>query len=129
MTSPLGTHKIMNILITGGCGFIGNNFVRYILKTREDVKVINIDKLTYAGNLANLVGVKWDYADRYLFLKGDIGDKEFIDRYFQNFEIERVVNFAAESQVDRSIMGPEVFVHSNIMGPLTFLRRLASPSR
>ncbi len=111
----------MEILITGGCGFIGSNFVRHILQSRQDVKVINIDQLTYAGNLANLVDVEREYPDRYVFIKGDIGDKEVIHHIFKNFEIDSVVNFAAESHVDRSIMGAEIFVRTNIYGTFNLL--------
>ena len=112
---------MMEILITGGCGFIGSNFVRHVLQTKEDVKVINIDDLTYAGNLANLADVEKNYPDRYLFMKGDISDKEVIHDVFQRFEIDWVVNFAAESHVDRSIMGAEIFVHTNIYGTFNLL--------
>ena len=105
----------MDILITGGCGFIGSNFVRYLLKKRRDVRVINIDELTYAGNLANLADVERDYADRYLFVKGDIAEKGIVNDIFERFEIVWVVNFAAESHVDRSVTGPEIFVRTNII--------------
>ena len=111
----------MEILITGGCGFIGSNFIRHILETREDVNIINIDKLTYAGNLANLSDVEKDYAHRYLFIKGDIGEKEVINQIFEESEIDWVVNIAAESHVDRSIMEPEAFVHTNIYGTFNLL--------
>ena len=85
---PQSLHqKPMEILITGGCGFIGSNFVRYILEQREDLKVINIDKLTYAGNLANLADVEKNYPERYLFIKGDIAEKELIHDIFERFEI------------------------------------------
>jgi len=113
--------EMMEILITGGCGFIGSNFVRHVLQKKENVKVINIDNLTYAGNLANLADVEKDYPDRYLFMKGDIGDKEVIHDIFQRFEIDWVVNFAAESHVDRSIMGAEIFVRTNIYGTFNLL--------
>jgi dTDP-glucose 4,6-dehydratase len=111
----------MEILITGGCGFIGCNFVRYILKAKEDVSVTNIDKLTYAGNLANLADVERDYPDRYRFVKGDIGDEDFVQHTFERFAIDWVVNFAAESHVDRSIMGPGIFVHTNVFGTFNLL--------
>ena len=111
----------MNILITGGCGFIGSNFVRFILKRREDVRVVNLDKLTYAGNLANLSDLETLYPNRYFFVKGDIGEKETVREVFEKNDIYWVVNFAAESHVDRSIMGPEVFLHTNIMGTFNLL--------
>jgi dTDP-glucose 4,6-dehydratase len=113
--------KPMEILITGGCGFIGANFVRYILKKRADVKVINIDKLTYAGNLANLADVDKNYPERYLFIRGDIAEKGVIRDIFERFEIAWVINFAAESHVDRSVMGPEIFVLTNIIGTFNLL--------
>ena len=111
----------MNLLITGGCGFIGSNFIRYILKERQDIKVINLDNLTYAGNLANLAGIERGFSNRYRFIKGDIGDKEIVRKTFQGFEVDGVVHFAAESHVDRSIMGPEIFLHTNIYGTFNLL--------
>ena len=112
----------MEILITGGCGFIGSNFVRYILKNRKEAKVINIDKLTYAGNLANLSDVAKEYApSRYRFIKGDICDKEIIEDIFRETDIDWVVNFAAESHVDRSIDEPAEFLQTNILGTFTLL--------
>ena len=113
--------KPMEALITGGCGFIGSNFVRYILKSRKDVKVINIDNLTYAGNLANLADVERDYPDRYTFVKGDIVGKEIIHDIFEKSDIKWVVHFAAESHVDRSVLGPEIFVRTNILGTFNLL--------
>jgi dTDP-glucose 4,6-dehydratase len=108
-------------LVTGGCGFIGSNFVRYILKARKQVKVINIDLLTYAGNLANLADMEKDFADRYHFIKGDIADKRLLEQVFQEFNIDWVVHFAAESHVDRSILGPGAFVRTNIYGTFHLL--------
>jgi dTDP-glucose 4,6-dehydratase len=116
-----GLQKPAEILITGGCGFIGSNFVRYILEKREKVRVINIDKLTYAGNLANLVDVEKDYPERYLFIKGDIAEQEVIRDIFDRYEIAWVINFAAESHVDRSVMGPEIFIRTNILGTFNLL--------
>jgi len=113
--------KPMEVLITGGCGFIGANFVRFLLRNREDVKVINLDNLTYAGNLANLRDVAKDYPDRYLFIKGDIGEHRVVQDIFERFEIAWLVNFAAESHVDRSVMGPGIFVHTNIIGTFNLL--------
>jgi dTDP-glucose 4,6-dehydratase len=111
----------MNILITGGCGFIGSNFTRYILKKNENVRVVNLDKLTYAGNPANLVDLASHYPDRYQFIKGDIGDKVAVQKIFDTYDITWIVHFAAESHVDRSIIGPEVFLHTNIIGTFTLL--------
>jgi len=112
----------MKILITGGCGFIGSNFVRYILKNRKEAKVINIDKLTYAGNLANLSDVVREYSpSRYRFIKGDICDKEIVEDIFRETDIDWVVNFAAESHVDRSIEEPAEFLQTNILGTFTLL--------
>ncbi len=110
------------ILVTGGCGFIGSNFIRHLLREREDATVINIDKLTYAGNIANLLDVVRDYAPaRYRFVKGDISDWEAIRGIFKDADIDWVVNFAAESHVDRSIERPEEFLHTNILGTFRLL--------
>jgi len=108
-----------NVLVTGGAGFIGSNFVHYLLKHYADIHVINLDVLTYAGNLDNLVSVQED--PRYSFVKGDICDRKQLDELFERNQIDTVVNFAAESHVDRSIMNPEIFLMTNIIGTQTLL--------
>lgn len=108
-----------NVLVTGGAGFIGSNFVHYLLKHYADIHVINLDVLTYAGNLENLVSVQED--PRYSFVKGDICDRKQLDELFERNQIDTVVNFAAESHVDRSIMNPEIFLMTNIIGTQTLL--------
>lgn len=104
----------MNLLITGGAGFIGSNFVRYILDKYPEYRVINLDKVTYAGNLENLTGVDKD--PRYAFEKGDICDKSRVQLCITRYEIDAIVNFAAETHVDRSILGATEFVQTNIVG-------------
>jgi len=103
-----------NILITGGAGFIGSNFIKSILKERDDVNIVNIDKLTYAGNLENLQEVEKN--KNYNFVKGDITNSELVDYIFQKYSIKYVINFAAESHVDRSILGSEIFFKTNVIG-------------
>ena len=109
----------MNILVTGGAGFIGSNFVRTVLERHDDVRVVNLDKLTYAGNLDSLV----DVADhpRYTFVRGDIADRELVEHVFTDHKIDGVINFAAESHVDRSILEPELFVTTNVLGTQNLL--------
>jgi len=102
------------ILVTGGAGFIGSNFIRYILRTPGRFNVINLDALTYAGNLSNLQDVENNPS--YRFVHGDIRDKKTVDRIFDETQIDYVVNFAAESHVDRSITNPEIFLSTNILG-------------
>ena len=104
----------MNLLVTGGAGFIGSNFIRYILNKYPEYRVINLDKLTYAGNLENLAGADKD--PRYAFEKGDICDKARIQLCVMRYEIDAIINFAAESHVDRSILGAVEFVQTNIAG-------------
>lgn len=101
-----------NILITGGAGFIGSNFVRYLIN--EDCNLINLDALTYAGNLENLSGT--ESKKNYTFIKGDICDKALIESLFDRYKIDTVVNFAAESHVDRSITNPQIFLETNVLG-------------
>lgn len=109
-----------NILVTGGAGFIGSNFIRYALEHSTDVKcLVNLDLLTYAGNLENLAEVEGD--PRYCFVKGDVRDRTLIESLFQRFDFDTVVHFAAESHVDRSIVEPEVFLTTNIIGTQTLL--------
>ena len=106
------------ILVTGGAGFIGNCFVRHILKKYPDYKVINLDALTYAGNIANLDDVKDN--PNYTFVHGDICDKNLVADLMP--EVDTIVNFAAESHVDRSITGPEIFIDTNVKGTLNLLQ-------
>jgi dTDP-glucose 4,6-dehydratase len=108
-----------NVLITGGAGFIGANFVRYWLHNHPQDRVINLDALTYAGNLENLKGV--DDAPNYRFVHGNICDADLVKRLFAEEDIDTVVNFAAESHVDRSISGPEAFIKTNVHGTFTLL--------
>ena len=109
----------MNILVTGGAGFIGSNFVKLILDKNEGNKIVNLDVLTYAGNLENLKEVE-AHPD-YTFIKGDIQDRALLKDIFEKHQIDAVVNFAAESHVDRSIEDPEVFLRTNVMGTLALL--------
>lgn len=106
-------------LVTGGAGFIGSNFVNYMLKKYDDVKIVNVDCLTYAGNLENLKDVENN--KNYKFVKANICDREAIRKVFLEDDIDYVVNFAAESHVDRSIKDPEIFVESNVKGTVNLL--------
>ena len=107
-------------LVTGGAGFIGSNFVIYMLNKYDDIKIINVDKLTYAGNLENLKSVEND--PRYSFVQADICDREAISKIFAENDVDYVVNFAAESHVDRSITNPEIFVKTNVEGTVNMLQ-------
>lgn len=107
------------ILVLGGAGFIGSNFIIYFMKEHPGFEVLNLDKLTYAGNLENLKDV--EDKPNYYFIKGDITNRELIEYVFQNFKPNFVVNFAAESHVDRSIEGPEVFIKTNVYGTQVLL--------
>jgi dTDP-glucose 4,6-dehydratase len=108
----------MSILVTGGAGFIGSNFVLDWFK-HHDETIINLDKLTYAGNLENLQDLEDD--ERHHFICGDIGDKNLITGLLAEYQPRAIVNFAAESHVDRSIHGPEDFIHTNIVGTFHLL--------
>lgn len=107
----------MKILVTGGAGFIGSCFIRHMLKSHPDYKIINFDCLTYAGNIENLDDIK--NSPNYSFIKADICDKKAVDRAVS--EVDCVINFAAESHVDRSILNPEIFIETNIKGTLNLL--------
>ena len=108
-----------NILVTGGAGFIGSNFVQYMIGLDNDFHIINLDALTYAGNLENLKDI--ESSPRCIFVKGNICDKDLVDDVFDKYSIDTVVNFAAESHVDRSIIEPDIFVRTNIIGTHTLL--------
>lgn len=110
---------VKTFLVTGGAGFIGSNFIRYMLQHHQDISIINLDKLTYAGNLNNLLDIQDD--PRYQLVKGDICDAVLVKDLFDRYQLDYVINFAAESHVDRSIMNPEVFLQTNVMGTLNLL--------
>lgn len=109
----------MKLLVTGGAGFIGSNFVRYMVNKYPEYKIVNLDLLTYAGNLENLKDI--ENAPNYKFVRGDIADHEFINGLFKEEKFDYVLNFAAESHVDRSITDPGIFVQTNIQGTLALL--------
>ena len=106
-------------LVTGGAGFIGSNFVHYMLKKHEDIRIVNVDSLTYAGNLENLAAIEND--ERYFFEQADIRNKEDMRRIVAQYDPKFIVNFAAESHVDRSIETPEIFADTNVIGTVTLL--------
>lgn len=109
----------MNLLITGGAGFIGSNFIRYMLTTYTDLFVLNLDKLTYAGNLENLRDV--EQFPNYHFVRGDICNRELVAYLVEKYKIDAIINFAAESHVDRSIYDPEIFLKTNVFGTQALL--------
>lgn len=115
--------RLENILVTGGAGFIGSNFIHHVFKeTFFKGKIVNVDKLTYAGNLENLKEIDTQFGGkRYFFERVDISDFDTIKKVFQQYDIDTLVNFAAESHVDRSIFGPKDFIQSNIMGTFNLL--------
>lgn len=106
-------------LVTGGAGFIGANFIIYLLNKYNDIKLINLDKLTYAGNLENLKTI--ENHKRYTFIHGDICDSSLVSSLFKDYTIDYVINFAAESHVDRSILDPDIFVNTNVIGTVNLL--------
>jgi dTDP-glucose 4,6-dehydratase len=120
--------KLKNILVTGGAGFIGVNFIRFLLENGKNFsgRIINLDALTYAGNRMSLADIEAKFGSagqipRYFFEHGDICDRAFVESLFKKYEIDTVVHFAAESHVDRSILGPEAFIKTNVMGTFNLL--------
>ena len=116
--------KLTNIMVTGGAGFIGCNFIRFLLGNESGFaeRVVNVDRLTYAGNLESLSDIEAEYgSSRYFFEKADICDRPEIERILKQYDIDTIVHFAAESHVDRSILGPETFIKTNVMGTFTLL--------
>ena len=107
------------VMVTGGAGFIGSNFVKYMFREHPDYKIINIDALTYAGNLENLKDV--EHNPNYVFIKTDIRDNEQVNKIFDDYDIDYVVNMAAESHVDRSIEEPQIFLNTNVIGTQVML--------
>ena len=102
------------VLVTGGAGFIGSNFVRMVLQEHRDIRVVNLDKLTYAGNLENLADCR--NHPNHIFVKGDICDAPMVSEIVNKYQIDAIINFAAESHVDRSLVEPGVFIETNIYG-------------
>ena len=111
--------EFKTLLVTGGAGFIGSNFIRYMVRKYNGYKIINLDKLTYAGNLENLKDV--EDIKNYKFIKGDICDRDLVEDIFSNNKIDAVINFAAESHVDRSITDPGVFIQTDVYGVFVLL--------
>ena len=111
-----------NVMVTGGCGFIGSNFIRYLLESDDFTgRIVNVDKLTYAGNPENLSGIPEAFGERYVFVREDICDLARMKKVFDRYEIDAVCHLAAESHVDRSIVAPDAFVRSNVMGTFNLL--------
>jgi dTDP-glucose 4,6-dehydratase len=108
-----------NVLVTGGAGFIGSNFVHFFLRVEPEVRVYNLDALTYAGSQENLRDLP--DPERHTFIKGDICDRTLIDGLLRKYQIDTIVHFAAETHVDRSILGPAQFIQTNIVGTFTLL--------
>lgn len=113
-----------NVLVTGGAGFIGSNFVRYLLAANTSINLVNLDLLTYAGNKANLQDLP--NQKNHHFIQGDIRDQQFVNNLFSQYEIDTVVHFAAETHVDRSILGPSAFIETNIFGTFVLLEAAKS---
>src|SRR5258707_852677 len=109
----------MRVLVTGGCGFIGSNLVKYLRRTRPDWTVVNLDKLTYAGNLETLADLEQD--PQHVFVRGDIADRVLVEQVIYKHSIDAVMHLAAESHVDRSILGPEIFTQTNVLGTQVLL--------
>lgn len=110
-----------NLMVTGGAGFIGSNFARAMLRSHQDYRIVVYDKLTYAGNLDNLKDVARDFGDRYAFVQGDICDADLVRDTIQKHDVDTIVNFAAETHVDRSIMNPDAFIQTDVFGTYTLL--------
>lgn len=111
------------LLVTGGCGFIGTNFIKHVLATYEGYRIVNLDALTYAGNPANLDDLRVKYDDRYSLVCGNICDAGILEKIFYENDFDGVIHFAAESHVDRSIIGPKAFIESNIHGTFNLLEK------
>ena len=122
MTALEPQHTPKNVLVTGGAGFIGSNLVYHLLENDPDVRVVNFDKLTYAGNLNNLKGVAEQYGERYVFVQGDICDEQVVGNALEQHAIDTVIHLAAESHVDRSIDGPADFIQTNLVGTFILLQ-------
>jgi dTDP-glucose 4,6-dehydratase len=114
-----GSFQPRCVLVTGGAGFIGSNFVHVVLREQPELKIINLDKLTYAGNLANLSSLDKD--ERHVFVRGDVADAPLVNRLLKEHRPDALIHFAAESHVDRSIHGPADFLHTNVQGTFTLL--------
>ncbi len=113
---------MQNILVTGGCGFIGTNFIYYLLSNNDfEGQIVNIDKLTYAGNPQNLTAVEKKNPERYIFIQADICDTKTLKEVFDRYKVDAICNFAAESHVDRSIAAPDAFIKTNIEGTFCLL--------
>lgn len=108
-----------NLIVTGGAGFIGSNFVRYMLNKYPTYKIVNLDKLTYAGNIKNLSDIETN--PNYVFVEGDINDNRLVNEIVDQYQIDGIINFAAESHVDRSILDPETFIQTNVQGTRNLL--------
>ncbi len=114
--------KNLHILVTGGAGFIGSNFIRHTLAKRPEWHIVNLDALTYAGNLASLSDLEDTEQKRHTFIHGNICDSKLIENLFEKYSFQGIIHFAAESHVDRSITGPQAFTETNVNGTCTLLQ-------